>query len=655
MSNILSIGESALFAAQAQLATTSHNLANAGVAGYTRQVVQQASAGAQNMGNGFIGQGTVVNSVTRVYDGFLTKQILTAQTSASAYGAYGSEISQIDNVVGDSDSGLSPALASFFKGMQDLTANSSTDASRQAVISGAQILAARFNSLSQTLTESRNSVNSQITSNVQTINSYATQISALNSAIAAAQGATGQPPNDLLDQRDQIVASLNKIVKVTTLPQDNGGVDVMIGNGQPLVLGNQVSTMVALPSKDDPSNLQLGIVSNNVTIPLPDSSISGGVLGGLLDYRTESLTPIQNQLGQIATVLASTMNAQNRLGLDQNGNPGGDFFSVSPPAVIGRTGNSPTAQLSASVTDASKLTTSDYRMTFDGANYTVTRLSDGTTTNIPGPPTAYPVPAPEIDGVTFSAPTMAAGDSFTVKPTANAAATLSVVLTGNTSIATAAPIVTAQNTANTGTGKISAGSVDKNFLTAPAGTKIPLTMTFGTTVAPALPTNFVLTDGAGNPVTTGVTINGVAVTGSPITYTAGATVTFQGSSFVMSGAPGSGDSFTVGANTNGDSDNRNIQAMAALQTTNTIGGDTYQGAYSTLVSFVGNKTNEVNVLGAAQQAQVDAVTQSQQSESGVSSDEELANMVRYQTAYQAGAKIIQAASDMLNVLFTLGG
>jgi flagellar hook-associated protein 1 FlgK len=655
MSNILSIGESALFAAQAQLATTSHNIANAGTPGYTRQVVQQATAGAQNQGNGFIGQGTTVNSVTRVYDGFLTKQILTAQTSASAYAAYGSEISQVDNVVGDSSSGLSPALASFFNGMQDLTANPSADASRQAVISGAQVLAARFNSLSETLNESRNSVNSQITSNVQTINSYATQIASLNAAINAAQGATGQPPNDLLDQRDQIVANLNKIVKVTTLPQDGGGVDVMIGNGQPLVLGNQVSTMVAIPNKDDPSNLQLGITSNNVTIPLPDASITGGTLGGLLDYRTESLDPIQNQLGQIATVLSSTMNAQNELGLDQNGNPGGAFFSVAPPAVIGRTGNSATAQLSASVTDASKLTTSDYRMTFDGTNYTVTRLSDGTTTNIPGPPTAYPTPAPEIDGVTFSAPTMAAGDSFTVKPTANAAATLSVALAGNTAIATAAPIVTAGNTANTGTGKISTGSVDQNFLTAPAATKLPLTATFGTTVAPALPGTFVLTDGAGAPVTTGVKINGVAVTGSPITYTAGATVTFDGSSFVMSGAPGSGDSFTVAANTNGSSDNRNIQAMSALQTTNTIGGDTYQGAYSTLVSFVGNKTNEVNVLGAAQQQQVDSTTTAQQSESGVNSDEELANMIRYQTAYQAGAKIIQAASDMLNVLFTLGG
>jgi flagellar hook-associated protein 1 FlgK len=654
-SNILSIGESALFAAQQQLATTSHNISNAGVAGYNRQVVQQASAGSQNQGFGFIGTGTKVNDVTRVYDGFLTKQILTAQTSASAYNAYADQIGQIDDVVADTSAGLSPALASFFKGLQDLTANPDASASRQAMLSGSQVLAARFQSLSATLNESRSSLNDQITSNVAAINSYATQIATVNASITAAIGASGgNTPNDLLDQRDQLVASLNKIVKVTTQPESNGAIDVMIGNGQPLVMNDQASKMVTVPSQDDPSRLGLGVQSYNNTISLPDGAFTGGTLGGLLQYRTETLDVVQNQLGQIATVLASNMNDQNKLGLDANGQPGGNIFSLSPPKVIGRASNSATASLAASVTDASKLTTSDYRMQYDGTNFTVTRLSDGAQTVIPN--ATYPTaPPPEIDGVTFPKPTMAAGDVFTIKPTVDAASSLTVSMTDPNAIAAAAPIATALNTANIGSGTISAGTVDKNFLSSTV--TLPLKATFGTTTPPALPTTFVLTDGASptpNTITTGVTINGVAVTGSPITYTAGATVTYQGMSFVLGGAPGSGDSFTVGANVGATKDSRNIQLMAGLQTKNVINGTSLQGAYSTLVSFVGNKANEVQTLGAAEQSRVDSVTNQQQSESGVNTDEELANMIKYQTAYQAGAKIIQAASDMFNILFTLG-
>jgi flagellar hook-associated protein 1 FlgK len=661
MSNLMSIGESALFAAQDQLATTSHNIANAGVAGYSRQVVQQSSAGAQNEGNGYIGSGTQVNSVTRVTDGFLSQQLLTSQNTASSYAAYDSEISQIDNVVGDADAGLSPALASFFSGLQDLSANPDTDASRQSALSGTQILAARFNSLSATLTSSEDSVNSQITSNVISINSYATQIAKLNQAIQAAQSSTGQPPNDLLDQRDQLVSQLNQVVKVTTQPGDNGTENILIGTGQPLVMGNNVSTVVAQPNKDDPGNLQLAVQSYGNTVALPDSSITGGTLGGLMTYRSETLGVVQNTLGQIATVLASDMNAQNELGIDQNGNPGGPIFSVAPPAVVGRTTNSAGASLTATVTDANALTTSDYSMKFDGTNYTITRLSDGNTTTIPGPPTTYPSPPPEVDGVTFSAPTMAAGDSFTVKPTVNAAASLTVVLPNTSDIATAAPIATAVTTTNTGTGTISAGSVDKNFLSGPP--TLPLTASFVAvtppTTPPTAPTTFTLTDGATPPntITTGVTINGVAVPppGSPIPYTAGATVTYGGVSFVMGGAPAGGDTFTVQANTDATKDNRNIQAMASLQTSDAMGNTTFQDAYSSLVSVVGNKTSEVETLGAAEQSRITSVNDAMQSETGVNSDQELTNLIQYQTAYQAGAKIIQAASDMMNVLFTLGG
>jgi flagellar hook-associated protein 1 FlgK len=645
-SSLLSIGQSALFAAQAQLATTSHNIANASTPGYNRQVVAQTTAGAQNEGYGFVGQGTTINDVSRVYDQLLSKQVLASQTSSGSYTAYTSQITPIDNVVADASAGLTPALQGFFKGLQDLTANPNADASRQAALSDSQTLVARFQSLAAQFTDSRSSVNDQITSSLGSINSYASQIATLNGSIAQAQAATGKSPNDLLDQRDQIISQMNQILKVTTEPEANGALDVFVGNGQPVVLGNAVSQLVPAPSPDDPSRLQVGISSNGNTIILPDKYFSGGgSLGGVLDFRSNTLDVAQNTLGQIATVMASKFNDQNKLGLDQNGNPGGNFFTVDPPVVIARTGNSAGAALTATVTDATKLTTSDYRMQFDGTNYTVTRLSDGVKTTIAGPPTAYPSPAPQIDGVTFAAPTMAAGDSFTVKPTANGASSLTLALAGTSSIATAAPITTAATTTNTGTGTISPGTVDKTYLTGPP--VLPLTATFGTPAS-----SFTITDGTPSPVTTGVTINGVAAT-SPYTFTAGATISYGGVSFVLNGAPAATDTFTVAANTNATKDSRNVQLMAALQTAVTVGSTNFQGAYSSLVSMIGNKANEVNVLNTAEKSRLNTVTTAQQSESGVNQDEELANMLRYQNAYQAGAKIIQAASDMLNVLFTL--
>lgn len=662
-SNILSIGQSALYAAQTALATTSHNLSNVNTAGYNRQIVVQSSAGALATGAGFVGQGTQITDISRVYDSFLNQQVMTSQTSTSKYTAYAAQISGINNTIADTSAGLSPALQSFFSDLQSLTATPNTDASRQEVLSGAQTLTARFQALASQLSDSKDSVNQQISGSVDSINSMATQVSALNKAIQAAQTATGDTPNDLLDQRDQVIASMNKIVKVTTQPTDNGGIDVFVGNGQGLVVGDTVQQLVAQPSLDDSSQTEVALkTANGTVISLPDSGFTGGSLAGIMQYRSETLGPTQNALGRIATVMASDFNAQNKLGLDQNGVAGGDFFSIDPPAVIGRSTNSATAAASVTITTPSALTTSDYRLQYDGTKYTVTRLSDNTKTTIASSP--YPTPAPEIDGITFAQPTMAAGDSFTIKPTANAASSFSVALTGTSAIAAAAPILAAAATTNTGTGAISAGTVDKSYLASPP--TLPLTLTFGTGG-----TSFTMTDGSTPPAAVlPDAINGVAYTGgTPVAYTSGSTYTYKGASFTITGAPAvttttstavppvtttNADTFTVAANTNAASDSRNIQLLGALQTSKTIGNTTYQGAYSTVVSQIGNKTSEINVLNTAEQSRLATITAAQESESGVNSDEELANMIKYQTAYQAGAKIIQAASDMLNVLFTLG-
>lgn len=749
--NIFSIGRSALAAAQAAQATTSHNISNATVAGYNRQVAVQSSAGGINYGYGFVGQGTQVVEVKRIYNDFLNKQITAAATGTSSLDSYYSQIRQLDNIVADTAAGLSPALQGFFKSMQNLASLPGNAAARQSVLSAAQSLSARFNSLNEQMAQSRTSINSQITSSVGTINSYAAQIDELNKAIMKVSGVNGAAPNDLLDQRDQVISALNKVVQVTTLPQNNGALSVFIANGQPLVLGSQVSTLVATPAATDPTRLQVSLRNNGSSMPIPDSAFGGGSLGGIMSYRTETLDAAQNSLGRMAIALATQFNAQHKLGQDQNGALGTDFFTVGGPQVNGKPGNSATATVTATISDSSKLTTSDYQFSYDGAKYTITRVADGNATTITPPGAAFPV---TIDGVSYAAPTMAAGDSFLIKPSINGAATLSVAITNTQKIAAATPVITSANavtdtglvtTGNTGTGIVTSTNINKSVLapnatqtytytsgapntlmlappaavtvtsktgvatTYAAGAAIPYAagatydsggISFVLSGAPANADKFVFSPKsantgtgvispgtidstyAGTPLAVGTklgftfnssgstltpTANVGAVVvrhtdGSTTNYAAGANIaiasgdqlTTGGITFAITGQPANGDQFSVSPNTNGVNDNRNALALNALQTASTIGNSSLQGSYSQMVSMIGNKTHEVDILNKAGKARLSAIQQEQQSESGVNQDEELANMIKNQTSYQAAAKIIQAASDMLNVLFTLG-
>lgn len=770
--NIFSIGQSALQAAMAAQATTSHNISNATTPGYNRQEVVQSSAGGINYGYGFVGQGAQVTQIKRIYNDFLTKQALASQSSASSLDSYYAQISQINNMVADTKAGLSPALQDFFAAIQNLASNPNTQASRQSVLSQASTLVARVSSINDQLQQSSAAVNSQITSTVTSINSYAQQIAKLNQAIVSAVGSGGgQQPNDLLDQRDQLVAELNKYVKITTVPQDSGAVSVFIGTGQSLVTGDQITQLTVTNSPTDVSRLQVGqVLPGGGTATIPDSFFyDGGSLGGLLKYRSETLDPTQNALGRIAIAMGTAFNQQQKLGLDQNGNPGTNMFNVSSPNLIGFPTNTGTTNLTTTISDPSALTTSDYTLSYDGTNYTFTRLSDNTkTVKVAGD---FPV---TLDGVTYSdggtpagAPTMASGNTYKIQPTANGATAFSLALNNTQLLATAAPISTSANATNnvnastpatnTGNAIISNTSLDPatfkqgssvSFTASLSGTQVQLTAAW-TGAAPAPAVTFTNPDGSTGSVAAGTAFNytpgmtissgGVtyALTGTPsvgdqfnfapvaankgtatinagsvtapylttttpltkpttltyntaaappaftispavpagggtithkdgtttaiaggatsLAYTAGDTYEISGVKFQISGQPSNGDQFTISANTNATSDNRNALALAGLQTANTINGTSFQGSYSQLVATIGNKTNEINVTNTAEKTRLTAIQTQQQTESGVNQDEELANMIRNQQQYQAAAKIIQAASDMINVLLTLGG
>ena len=627
-----SVGISALNAAQVGVQTASHNIANASTPGYTRQQIIQTTNTPLFTGAGFVGEGTNVQTVQRIYNQYVSGQLMSAQTGVAEMDTYLAQIQQLDNLLADPSAGLSPALSGFFKGVQDLAANPASIPARQSALSTAQSLVARFQAIDQRITELRDGVNQQVTDEVSKINSLAVQLGDINQRIILTQAAgPNQPANDLHDQRDQLIADINKEIRTQVVQQSDGSYSIFIGNGQPLVVGTQVSTLKAAQDPNDPQKITLAMkTSSGSETILPESLLTGGNLGGLLAFRTETLDTAQNSLGRVAIGLAQTFNDIHKSGQDLNGVLGGDFFKMSSPATFSGTTNTGTGVLTATLTAsaASDLTTSDYLLTYKGGNYTLTRLADNTSWTNASLANLPPVAEPQGFTLAISG-TPADGDSFKIEPTRKGASSLAVLIGDPRSIAAAAPIRTSTGMNNTGTGSISAGEV--------------LDVTNPNLQATAT-LNFV----AG-----GYQVNGA---GPVIPYTSGANIDLNGWRVAISGTPAVGDVFTVEKNTFGVSDNRNAVALAALQTTKTMlsGSASYQDAYAQIVSLIGNKSREVEVTGKAQQALADQAQSARDQISGVNLDEEAAKLLQYQQAYQAAAKMIDIAGKLFDEILALG-
>lgn len=774
-SSLFSIGLTGLNAAQAGLITTSHNISNAGTAGYSRQNTVQSTNPAMFTGAGFFGEGTRVDTVKRAYNAFLNNQVLAADTKYNEYDTYSTEIAQIDNMLADASVGLSPALESFFGGVQEVAANPSSIPARQSMISTAQSLVSRLRNLSERLDEVRGGLESQIGETVGAISTYAKNIAEVNNKIMVAQQAgSAQPANDLLDTRDQLIQELNQLVRVSTNVDSDGAMSIFIGTGQPLVVGSTATTLKALPSIADPSRLDANILTQNGgAIAIPESLLGGGKLGGLLAMRSGALDSAQNQLGLIAVGIGTAFNAQHALGQDLNGKLGGDFFNQAEVSVT-RYSNASTAFPAVDFTDVSKLSGDDYKLTFTDTvgSYTLKRVSDGAA-----------VSAADVGLSITPASTSMVGDSFLIQPTRHAAGNFEVTLTDTRMVAAAAPLsaragstgllsTTASNgataisaptiwsndrlvnldaansvfTYNAGTGNLDPSGLPSGTLVSytnasgsvvgpAAAASIPYTsgmtvalwhagssgnvkdVSFSISGAPANGNTFLLGGGSSNlgtasisaPVVTntqnlaslqaGLTtlnynssantlsvnnlpsgmrvaytpLNGtqqVSAPGTPVPYTSGMSIAFghtdtsgafvQEVSFAVSGAPQNADRFAIGANTSGVSDSRNAVLLGKLQTTKTLlsangqPSASFQSVYSQLVSSVGNKAREVNVNRDAQESLVEQATAAQKSAAGVNLDEEAANLIRYQQAYQAAGKVMSIASKLFDQVLSLG-
>jgi flagellar hook-associated protein 1 FlgK len=617
MADLLNTSISGLLAFQRALDTTSHNITNANTPGYSRQLPDFMTRQPQFLGGNWMGSGVDVASVSRAYDNFLSGQARSASSAFNQSNTYATQAGRVSNLFGDSTTGLTASMQKFVNSLQAVSDSPNSIAARQTMLSEANSLVERLKSYDSSLRSLDSQVNATLTSEADSITSLARGIADLNKQIANA-GSNGQPPNDLLDQRDRLVDELSKHVNVSVVKNGDNQLNVFIGNGQPLVVGNDPARVVATSDPYDPTRKRLAVQSSVGTIDIT-GSIAGGTLGGVLNFRTEMLDPARNAIGRISVALADVMNDQHNAGMDLNGDMGGDFFSVGGVDVRPHASNTGGSSATVTRTNTGALTSSDYILTNTSGGWSM-RRSDGSTVAMTGTGTvADPFLADGMSIVVSG--TAGVGDSLQIKPTAGAVSAMRVLVTDPAEIAAAAPIVAQAGTGNQGNATISPGEV-LNPTNPALRTTATITFTSATTYT---------------------------ISGDPTvhTYTPGADIDANGWRVEINGSPAVGDTFRVGDNSNGTGDNRNALLLAGIMSEPVLNGGTtsLSSSIGQFVGDIGVKTNQAQVTAAAQKVVAEEADASMQSVSGVNLDEEAANLLRYQQAYMAISQMIRIADS----------
>ena len=572
-----------------------------------------------------------MQSTTRAYNAQLTQQVRTSQSSYSSFNTLATQAQQIDNMLSDSTTGLSASLQNFVNALQTVSTSPTSTAARQALLNQGQSLTQQLQNYNSQIGQYSSQLESQITSDVSQINTLSTNIANLNQQIAAAS-ASGQTPNQLLDQRGTLIDQLSKYISVQTVAQSNGMTDVYIGNGQALVSGGNAQQLTTIPGTYNPTQLGIGI-QNSTSVTNLTTEMSGGELGGLLSARSQVLNPTQNAIGRISVAVATLINQQQTSGMTLNGTTGQPMFTVGGVQVLPASGNTGSATITASLTSLSQLTTDNYQLQYAGGSWQLKDTTTGQSIAMTGNGTAAsPFTAAGMSFVISGTP--AANDSYQISPTAGATAGLTMQLTAPSQIAAASLVQASAGAANTGTGVVGSAAVTSpaNYV---AGT---YTVTFSS------PTQYTVTNG------TSTVASG--------TYTSGTPISFNGQQVTLTGTPAANDTFTVSPNSTANTgDNSNVLAMISGLSSKVLSGGTasVNDVATNLISQVGVLTQQAQNNASAQQAVNQEATTSRSNATGVNLDQQAADMLRYQQAYQAMAQVISMSNQMFTSLIQAVG
>ncbi|BFO57695.1 MULTISPECIES: flagellar hook-associated protein FlgK [Comamonadaceae] len=641
--SLLNVGARALLANQVALQTTGHNIANVNTAGYSRQTLSLQTVQGQFTGGGYIGQGVDVQTILRNHNELLTRQAAAADSAQSADKTRAERLSQLQDVFSGGTSGLGAAITDMLNSFKDVVASPTDMTARTVTITRMDETAARMRSAAERVNEIQYTVKEQLTGDVNAINSLAKQMASVNEQIARVKG-NGQTPNDLLDQRDQIIRQINQYVQTTQVAADDGTVGLFVAGSQPLVLGTTATPLDVQESSQFPGSGQLKVYFSppgTKPIELDDSMLAGGELSGLLRFHNNDLAEGRNLLGRMAQAIGMTMNAQHKLGITLDGQAGKDLFSV-PTSMPGYT--SGTAAGNVSFSDATKFAASDYEVRFTTPPAgQVVRLSDGKATaftdlaNLAGQ---------QIDGLNFNMTAAgAAGERVLFKPFSSTALNIQAKVLSPRDLAAASPVNASMGTTNNGSLQLSSVQAASN----------PYTL-------PPTPGGVTLTFDAGPPSTYGVTGSTSPASGTTgLAYTPGQPITIDGWQITLKGTPGTGDTVKVGNSLDpqyGDAYKRNAgnaSAMDALADVKMFDDATMSDGYAGLMAQVGTRTQNAKYASDVSATISTNLERDRTAVSGVNLDEEAAKLIQYQQAYQASAKVLQIAQNIFdNLIQTMG-
>jgi flagellar hook-associated protein 1 FlgK len=628
MPSLLNIGTSALLANQQVLRTTGNNIANVNTQGYSRQEVRLEARQGVEYGAGYYGGGVDAVTVLRKHSEMLTRQVALTGSVAAADEKRLDQLKRLEDLFPGGENGLGAAMGDMLNAFSDV-ANAPTDlTARTVVLARADELAARFRAVSANMDNLRSNLQQELASEVRLINSLATRIADVNREIRDAMG-SGHTPNDLLDQRDEMIRELNTHVQTTTIPTGDGSLSVFVASSQPLVLGTSAS-QVALSTDafGDPLKSVLTMQRDGLTVEMNEVTLAGGSLSGLLRFNNTDLADAGNLLGRMALALGTVVNQQHSLGLDLSGNTVGNLFTLGPiPDALPALANTGTASIQVAVqtspaSGATALAPSDYEIIFTGASTgTIRRVTDGQVTGFGA------VPA-RIDGLELQVTgTANAGDRFMVAPYRQVTQDMDVAFASPRSLAVAGPVVASAGTANQGS--LALQSVQ------PRRNDPNLTQTVTLTFTGA-GTFDVSGSGTGNPA-------GVA-------YAPGQVIGYNGWELTLKGTPQAGDTYTVRANAYPGVDAGNAHAMLAIRDLALFDGAATTDGYAALMSDIGVRVQSAGFSSAVSRAIADNATTDNAAVAGVNLDEEAAKLLQYQQAYQASARMLQVSQTLFDTL-----
>ncbi len=652
MSGLLNVASRALVANQTVLQTTGNNIANVNTPGYSRQSTVLQTVPGQFSGSGYIGKGVDVTTILRNYSTFLTRQSALAGATSAGDTARADKLKQLEGIFPGGVSGLGASVSDMLNTFSDVASAPTDLTARTVALTRVSETASRMRSASQSLDDLQAGVTQEITQKVDAINSLAKSIADVNDRIARAQG-SGQTPNDLMDQREQLVRELNQYIQTSSIAATDGTVGIFIGGSQALVLGNSAATL-AVTSDDfnDPLKSKVVITRTGQSVTMDENMLGGGEVPGLLRFQNNDLVEGRNLLGRLTLAISTSMNDQHKLGLDLDGNAGGNLFTPtvfgnnnvmqpSAPAIV----NTGTATLSLGINDVTQFAASDYEVLFSTADSgSITRRSDQTSTAFDFNATNPVI----IDGltITWDGALAGVGDRFLIKPFSTSASNIAAEFSTPRALAVASPVAGKMGTSNTGSLQLSGLRARTNPPTVET-TATPVVLTF------TGPNSFTRDDEI-PPNTTpftytsGQTIEGTTPAGNPLSQW----------SLVLQGSPKAGDTFTVfgikdGVNNNGINltlNSGNATAMMNLRDTAMFDGSALTDGYASMISQIGIRTQSANYSASVSSSIAANLEKDRTGISGVNLDEEASKLLQFQQAYQASAKVIQIAQSIFDTL-----